>query len=177
MTDTARELFIAGLRNAHAMEIQARELLERQSKRLADYPEIKVRIANHLEETRTQIERLEQCLKSFGESSSSLKDATMSIAGNAAALMHSVVEDEVLKNTFANNAFENYEVAAYKSLLELCKETGASSSREPLLLSLKEEEAMAAWIDQNVENITQQFLARQQKSKTEPSMFADTLTS
>jgi len=66
------------------------------------------------------------------------------------ALMHSAAQDEILKNTFANNAFENFEIAAYKSLLVLCRECGASFAREPLLLSLKEEEAMAGWIDQNV---------------------------
>jgi hypothetical protein len=27
----------------------------------------------------------------------------------------------ILKNTFANNAFENFEIAAYKSLLALCE--------------------------------------------------------
>jgi ferritin-like metal-binding protein YciE len=31
MAQTAREIFIVGLRNAHAMETQARELMERQS--------------------------------------------------------------------------------------------------------------------------------------------------
>jgi ferritin-like metal-binding protein YciE len=35
---TAKDLFIDGLRNAHAMETQAREMLERQKGRLDDYP-------------------------------------------------------------------------------------------------------------------------------------------
>jgi ferritin-like metal-binding protein YciE len=34
MTNTAKETFVVGLRNAHAMETQARELMERQSERL-----------------------------------------------------------------------------------------------------------------------------------------------
>ena len=36
MAQTAREIFIVGLRNAHAMETQARELMERQSERLGE---------------------------------------------------------------------------------------------------------------------------------------------
>jgi len=91
------------------------------------------------------------------------------------ALMHSAAQDEILKNTFANNAFENFEIAAYKSLLVLCRECGASFAREPLLLSLKEEEAMAGWIDQNVEKVTRQFL-RQQSGKHEESAYATVLT-
>lgn len=46
MTQTARDIFVVGLRNAHAMEIQARELTERQSERLDDYPEVKEKVAH-----------------------------------------------------------------------------------------------------------------------------------
>jgi ferritin-like metal-binding protein YciE len=51
MTQTARDIFVVGLRNAHAMEVQARELMERQSERLDDYPEVKAKVAAHLQET------------------------------------------------------------------------------------------------------------------------------
>ena len=176
MTEIARNIFVTGLRNAHAMEIQARELMERQSERLDDYPEVKRRITQHLEETRMQIERLERCLDQCGESTSTLKDTAQSFVANTMALMHSATEDEILKNTFANNAFENFEIAAYKSLLELCKEADASFAREPLLLSLKEEQAMADWVGQNVENVTRQFVAHQQGGKREESVFSSTLT-
>jgi ferritin-like metal-binding protein YciE len=37
-SDSARELFITGLRNAHAMEHQVRELMQRQIERSTDYP-------------------------------------------------------------------------------------------------------------------------------------------
>ena len=40
MTQTARDIFVVGLRNAHSMEIQARELMERQSERLGEYPKV-----------------------------------------------------------------------------------------------------------------------------------------
>ena len=44
MAQTAREIFVVGLRNAHAMETQARELMERQSERLDEYPEVKAKV-------------------------------------------------------------------------------------------------------------------------------------
>ena len=50
MATNARETFVVGLRNAHAMEVQARELAERQSERLDQYPEVKARVAAHLQE-------------------------------------------------------------------------------------------------------------------------------
>ena len=39
MADEAREVLIVGLRNAHAVESQAVELLERQVQALDDYPD------------------------------------------------------------------------------------------------------------------------------------------
>jgi len=162
-TNTARDTFIVGLRNAHAMEIQARELMERQSERLDEYPEVKAKVSMHLQETNEQLRRLEQCLEACGESTSSVKDTTQSVAANLTAMMHAMAGDEILKNTFANNAFENFEIAAYKSLLALCQAAGMDQARAPLLQSLQEEERMADWIDGNVEKVTMEYLQRQQR--------------
>ncbi|ABD87457.1 ferritin-like domain-containing protein [Rhodopseudomonas palustris] len=158
MAQDAREIFVVGLRNAHAMEIQAREMMERQSERLGDYPEVKARVTQHLRETEGQIKRLDECLAACGETSSSLKDAAQSFMGNMAAMAHTVMPDEILKNTFANNAFEHFEIAAYKSLLSLADLTGMSSAKPLLEASLKEEQSMAAWIDQNIDSVTRSYV-------------------
>lgn len=162
MTTTARDIFIVGLRNAHAMEIQARELMERQSERLGDYPD--VRIKTHLEETKGQIRRLDQCLEACGDSSSTLKDTAQSVMANVMAMTHAMAGDEILKNTFANNAFEHFEIAAYKSLLALCADAGMESARAPLEMSLREEEQMAAWIDANVGKVTKAYVLHEQQA-------------
>src|SRR3954464_2158049 len=164
MTNAARDTFVVGLRNAHAMEVQARELMERQSERLDEYPEVKAKVAAHLQETNEQLKRLERCLEACGESTSRLKDTTQSMMANMEAMAHSVAGDEILKNTFANNAFENFEIAAYKSLLALCGPAGAENSRTLLQQSLKEEEQMAAWVDQNVEKVTIDYLNKEQRA-------------
>jgi len=163
MSNTARDLFVIGLRNAHAMEVQARELMERQSGRLDEYPDVKSKLSAHLQETNEQLRRIEQCLEACGESTSSLKDTIQSVATNAQAIMHSMASDEILKNTFANEAFENFEIAAYKSLLTLCGAAGIESAKSPLEQSLKEEQRMASWIDSNVEKITMEYLRHQQR--------------
>jgi ferritin-like metal-binding protein YciE len=71
---------------------------------------------------------------------------------------HLMADDEILKNTFANDAFEHYEIAAYKSLLTLCRVAGVDSARPLLEASLKEEERMAAWVEANVEKVTMQYV-------------------
>jgi ferritin-like metal-binding protein YciE len=145
------------------MEIQARELMERQSERLDEYPEVKARISAHLQETNEQLKRLEQCLEACGESTSSMKDTAQSMAANLQAMAHSMAGDEILKNTLANNAFENFEIAAYKSLLALCGAAGQEAARAPLQQSLREEERMAQWIDSNVEKVTMEYLSHEQR--------------
>jgi ferritin-like metal-binding protein YciE len=112
-------------------------------------------------ETKQQMVRLDECLKSFDESSSTLKDTAQSFMGNMAAMAHTVADDEILKNTFANNAFENFEIAAYKSLLAMCDTAGAAACKASLEANLREEESMAKWITENVAKVTQMFLERQ----------------
>jgi ferritin-like metal-binding protein YciE len=97
----------------------------------------------------------------MGESTSTLKDAAQSVMANIVALGHSMAGDEILKNTFDNNAFEHFEIAAYKSLLTLCGPAGADSARAMLEQSLKEEEVMAAWVDENVPTVTLPYLDRE----------------
>jgi ferritin-like metal-binding protein YciE len=161
MNDSARDLLVTGLRNAHAMENQAEELMERQISRMTDYPDIHARLEQHLAETRLQKKRLEECLHSCGENPSTIKDMAMSLTGNLAALTHAMAQDEVLKNTFANNAFEHYEIAAYKSLLTLSSLAGVNAIRSPLEQSLREEEQMAAWVDAHIDQVTRDFVTRQ----------------
>jgi ferritin-like metal-binding protein YciE len=164
MTSTARDLFVVGLRNAHAMEVQARELMERQSERLMGYPEVQAKVRQHLEETNGQLQRLEQCLGTCGESSSTIKDMAQSAMANTMAMAHAMAGDEILKNTVANNAFENFEIAAYKSLLTMCGAAGADGARPLLEQNLEEEERMAAWIAANVETVTQQYMSLEQRA-------------
>lgn len=50
-------------------------------------------------------------------------------------MSHALADDEILKNTFANNAFENFEIAAYKTLIALCAPAGQESARPLLQIS------------------------------------------
>jgi ferritin-like metal-binding protein YciE len=163
MASKARDILIDGLRNAHAMETQARELMERQSERLTDYPDVKARVQAHLRETQGQLERLEQCLSSLGETSSSIKDTAQPFMGNLMAMGHNGRRRNS-QEYFRNNAFEHFEIAAYKSLLTLCGPAGASNARGLLEQSLKEEEEMASWVDQNIGKVTMDYLNKEERA-------------
>ena len=78
-------------------------------------------------------------------------------------MSHALADDEILKDTFANNAFENFEIAAYKSLLALAGPAGAASTRPLLETSLGEEQRMAEWINANIEKVTLEYLRKTSK--------------
>jgi len=157
----ARELFITGLQNAHAMESQAQEILERQIERMDKYPDMRARLQEHLSETKAQMQRLESCLSDLDSSPSTMKDTALAFGANMAAMGQAMAKDEVLKNAFANNALENYEIAAYKSLLTMCEQAGISA-KGVLQQSLREEERMADWVANNVEKVTRDYMMKEE---------------
>jgi ferritin-like metal-binding protein YciE len=164
--DVLQAVFVAGLKNAHGVEHQALALIDRQLDHLANYPEVGDRLRLHRGETEQQIQRLDEILGGFGETPSALKDAALSFTGNMAAIAHVFAPDEILKNSFANYAFENFEAAAYKSLITLA-DAGSFAGATPLLTtSLNEELAMAAWIDANNPATTLKYVERRTAGET-----------
>jgi ferritin-like metal-binding protein YciE len=167
MTDAQHEsLIITGLKNAHAMENQALAIMKPQVSRIENYPEVARRLEQHITETDGQIARLEELLEGFGAQSSGLKDAALSFTGSMAAMGHTMAGDEILKNSYANFAFENFEIAAYKSLLILAELGGHGPVTAALLANLKEEQAMAVWLDENLPAVTTRFASLKENGQT-----------
>ena len=166
MATTPAELYVTGLRNAHALETQAVQLLQRQTERLENYPAMLQRMKEHIEESRSQAQRIERILQSLGTSHSALKDIGLGLMGNLAALAHAPAPDEVVKNSFANFAFEHFEIASYRSLLVLAEAAGDNQGPGLLRQSLQEEEAMAKWISDHLEETTRTFLQRSVAGQT-----------
>ena len=158
-TTETQSLFITGLKNAHAMENQALSIMKPQASRIESYPEVEAKLNQHIAETEGQVRRLETLLDSFGENNSSLKDMALSLAGTFAAVGHTVAPDEIVKNSFANFAFENFEISAYKSLIALAEASGNTGAVTTLQQNLDEELAMANWLDQNIATVTLKFAA------------------
>ena len=112
------------LRDAHAMEMQAIQILENQARRIETYPDLRGRILEHLEETRTQAEMLERCIERHGTTTSPLKDTAAALIGNMQALGGAFMGDEVVKGTIGSYTFEHLEIAMYRSLIGAAEELG-----------------------------------------------------
>jgi ferritin-like metal-binding protein YciE len=158
MPSTIQDIYITGLRNAHALEAQADQLLSRQVERIENYPATRQRLQQHIEETRRQSQRLEQILQAHGTSASTLKDLATGFMGNMAALAHAPMQDEILKNSFANYAFEHFEIASYRALIEMAGAAGDQQAIPLLQESLHEEIAMAEWAGQNLPDVVNTYI-------------------
>lgn len=155
--NTLHELFVTGARNLHAVEKQALSIMTPQLKRIEHYPEVAAQLRLHIDETNGQISRLDEILAELDTNGSVLKDAALSLSGGMAAIVHTVADDEILKNSFANYAFEHFEIASYTSLLTLAKDGGFTSATPLLEQSLSEEERMATWLGDALPMITRRY--------------------
>jgi ferritin-like metal-binding protein YciE len=110
--------------------------------------------------SKQQASRIEELLSGLNTSHSTFKDMVTSFMGNVAALGHASASDEVVKNTFANYAFEHYEIAAYRGLLVVAESAGQQRSTSVLQQSLKEEQAMAQWIEDHLKPTMLRYVER-----------------
>jgi ferritin-like metal-binding protein YciE len=155
------------LRDAHAMEQQAEQMLSAQASRIENYPELLAGVQRHLEETKSQRERLERCIERRGASTSALKD----MAGKLTAMMQgiggSMTSDEVAKGAMASYAFEHFEISAYTMLVAAAELAGDSETARVCEEIRREEEAMAAKLKELLPRVATTYLERSAQDMSE----------
>ena len=158
---SAQDTLAQWLRDAHAMEEQAKTMLTAQSSRIEHYPELKARIEQHLRETEAQEEKLRGCLDRLG-GTSAVKDA----GGKMSAMMQGMggmfAGDEVVKGAMASYAFEHFEISAYRALIGAAEMAGDAETKAVCEEILREEEAMASWLYEHLPSVTRQYVEREQ---------------
>lgn len=155
------------LRDAHAMEEQAEQMLGSQASRIESYPELASRIKQHLEETRSQRARLERCIERRGASTSTVKDMTAKVTAMAQGLTSMMAGDEVMKGALASYAFEHFEVASYRILTTAAEEAGDMETARICQEICREEEAMASWLFERLPETTRIYLQREDADREE----------
>jgi ferritin-like metal-binding protein YciE len=155
------------LRDAHAMEQQAETILKGQSSRIKHYPELSAKFEAHLEETRRQRERLERCMERRGTSTSGLKDAAAKFTATMQNLSGLFMGDEIVKGVMAGYTFEHMEIASYRILSAAARADGDTETARVCDEICKEEEAMAAWLQDHMGSIATQYLQRDASGEKE----------
>jgi ferritin-like metal-binding protein YciE len=159
---SAEERLMEWLRDAHAMEQQAETMLSGVARRIENYPELKAKMEQHLETTRRQAKRVEECIKRHNGSTSTIKDTAAKMVAMGQAMSGLFVGDEIVKGSLANYTFEHMEIAAYRILIAAAEAVGDTETARVCREILREEEEMADWLERNLPSVTQQYLRREE---------------
>lgn len=154
----AQEHLLDWLRDAHAMEEQAETMLKSQISRLEHYPEVRRKMQEHLEETKRQAQLIRECITRLDGDTSTVKDTVAKVVAAAQGLSGIFVGDEVIKGALASYAFEQMEIASYRILIAAADAVGDATTSAICTQILREEEAMAEWIDENVPALVRKYL-------------------
>ena len=149
------------------MEEQAEKMLEAQSSRIENYPELAAGIDRHLSETRRQNDRLEQCLARRGTSSSSMKDVAAKFTAVMQGIGGSIASDEVIKGAMASYTFEHFEISAYRTLIAAAELAGDGETARVCTEICGEEEAMANHLAGLLPQVATTYLQRSAREMEE----------
>jgi ferritin-like metal-binding protein YciE len=158
MARSKKDDLIAWLRDAHAMEAATTDNLERLITRADKYPQLKTQMQGHLEVSRRQKDELEEQLKALGSDTSTLKDMAMRLAGRLEPLLSGVTADDMPKHCIAAHSWEQFEIAAYRSMLGAAEELGMSDLQQMCERFIREEQEMANVFFEHLPAITRQHL-------------------
>ncbi|MBE1876061.1 DUF892 family protein [Myceligenerans pegani] len=156
---TSREKIIDWLNDAHAMELALEENLTRHAKDAEGDAVVQARIEQHVEETRRQAETVRGCIETLGGELSAGKDLFAKMFGAMQGMANRPMADTMVKNAIADYAAEHFEIACYRALIDACEEIDAQDVAVRLTEILREEEAMAKFLEQKLPGAVRTALA------------------
>ncbi len=139
--ETLHDLMVHELRDLYSAERQLVQALPKMAKN-ATSPELEEAITTHLEQTREQVNRLEQIFETLGVSSRGTKCKGMEgLLEEGKALMEEDIDGEVLDAGLiaAAQRVEHYEIAGYGTVLEFARVMGHDDVVSLLEATLEEE--------------------------------------
>lgn len=140
---TVQDLFVEELRDIYHAEKQILKALPKMAKS-AQNPELKEAFEQHLEQTRGQVERLEQVFEQLDVAKRGKRcEAMEGLLEEARSTMEEVEDKSVLDVGMIINAqkVEHYEIAGYGSLVALARQLGHDEAAQLLEQTLEEEKA------------------------------------
>jgi ferritin-like metal-binding protein YciE len=155
---SSKEQLIGWLNSAYGMEQAQIQVLENHAKDAADIPEIRERDDQHLVQTRRHVDLVRECLKLLGETPSTVKSAMGNVMGMVQGASTGIFSDEILKNCLHDYASEHFEIACYRSLIAAAEELEQPVIARHCFEILRDEEAMASWLEENIPKVTRMTL-------------------
>jgi ferritin-like metal-binding protein YciE len=130
------------LADAHAIEMQAKELLKR-SRTTAEPAELKDAIEHHLAETEDHVGLVDERLRALGSSPSLVKDAALRLGALNWSAFFAAQPDTPAKLAGFAYAFEHLEIAGYELLARVAARAGDTGTEALARRILPDERAAA----------------------------------
>src|SRR5205809_3573437 len=143
------------------MELALEEVLKNHRDDASELGHVQERLGRHIGETREQAYRLKRAIESIGGTVSNTKAFLGEVAGRFNALTMKLAPDKIVKNVLSDFAAEQFEIACYKSLIAAAEELGFFQVAEVCRQNMAEEESMAAWLEQQIPEVTRYFLRKE----------------
>lgn len=122
----------------------------------AHHADLKAALTHHLEETKGQVERLEQAFESIGKKARAKKcEAILGILTEGAGLLEEFAETPAIDAAIilAGQKVEHYEIATYGCLVTWAKLLGHKDAAKLLAQTLDEEEKADAGLSKIAESV------------------------
>jgi ferritin-like metal-binding protein YciE len=153
-----KELVIAWLNDAHAMELGIAQVLERHAEEAKDHPHVHTALQRHLEQTRRHAELVKGCVERMGGETSGVKSGMASVMGAVQGMTTKLAKDELIKNTLHDYGTEHFEIACYTSLIAAAENLGDQETARVCREILRDEQAMAEFLFQQIPPTTIEML-------------------
>ena len=145
-----KELVIAWLNDAHAMELGIAQVLERHAEEAKDHPQMQAGLQRHLEQTRRHAELVKGCVERMGGETSGVKSGMASVMGAVQGMTTKLAKDELIKNTLHDYGTEHFEIACYTSLIAAAENLGDQETARVCREILRDDQAMADFLFQQI---------------------------
>ena len=153
-----KELVIAWLNDAHAMELGIAQVLERHAEEAKDHPHMQAGLQRHLEQTRRHAELVKECVERMGGETSGIKSGMASVMGAVQGMTTKLAKDELIKNTLHDYGTEHFEIACYTSLIAAAENLGDQETARVCQEILRDDQAMADFLFQQIPPTTIEML-------------------
>jgi ferritin-like metal-binding protein YciE len=153
-----KELVIAWLNDAHAMELGIAQVLERHVAEAKDHPHMHAGLQRHLEQTRRHAELVKGCVERMGGETSGVKSGMASVMGTVQGMTTKLAKDELIKNTLHDYGTEHFEIACYTSLIAAAENLGDQETVRACQEILRDDQAMADFLFQQIPPTTIEML-------------------
>jgi ferritin-like metal-binding protein YciE len=138
---TVQDLFVNELRDIYHAEKQALKAMPKLAK-AASHPELRQALEQHVEETRGQVERIEQVFDMLDTGKRAKRcEAMEGLIEEARGHLEEIEDKSVLDPAIimSQQKMEHYEIAGYGSLVALARQLGHDDAARLLEQTLEEE--------------------------------------